>query len=402
MTRRSRLAAAVDTFRPSLTLELKRLAAERAARGLPVWDFGLGETKGDLAPFIRDAGSRAFLNGATQYGDPAGLADLRKAVLRWLDLGRDYTADDVVITTGAKQGLFSIFLALCDAGDTVLFDSAPWVSYEPMAIAAHVTPVVVQPAAGAANHLKIDADDLRRELRAYPAARLFLINSPVNPTGQVYSAGELEALLQVCVEHRVYFVLDRLYWRLVFDGDVFPEPRVDAETKPWLIQVDGLSKNFRRTGGIRIGWTVAPGDVARAMVNLQSHYNSGPAIPTQHAALAGISATYDVELRDDLERKRNLLHEATCRIPRLTVWPTPGAFYSFWDVRSCFGTTTPDGGAIRSSVDLATYLLESSGVVTAPGSAFRQEGYLRISFATPDDHILNGCRAVGEALATLR
>jgi aspartate aminotransferase len=402
LSTRERLAASVGKFRPSLTLELKRLAADRTARGLPVWDFGLGETKGDLPPFIRDAGARAFLDGATQYGDPAGLADLRKAVLRWLDLGRDYSADQVVITTGAKQGLFSIFLALCEAGDTVLFDSAPWVSYEPMAIAAHVTPVVVQPGAGAANRLKITADDLRGALRTHPAARLFLINSPVNPTGQIYSAAEQEALLRVCVEHGVYFVLDRLYWRLVFDGDAFPEPRVDAETRPWLIQVDGLSKNFRRTGGIRIGWTVAPEDVARAMVNLQSHYNSGPAIPTQHAALAGISTAYDVELRDDLERKRNLLQEATCRIPRLTVWPTSGAFYSFWDVRSCFGTTAPRGRAIRSSVDVATWLLESGGVVTAPGSAFHQAGYLRISFATPDDHIVNGCRAVGEALAALR
>lgn len=399
---RQRLADKVGRFRPSLTLELKRLAASRAARGLPVWDFGLGETKGDLAPHIRDAGSRAFLQGETQYGDPAGLAELRAAVLRWLDLTGEYTADDVVVTTGAKQGLFNIFLALCNAGDTVLLDAAPWVSYQPMVVAAEAKPVVVQPKAGAANHLKITAADLERELKTHPDARLFLINSPVNPTAQLYSAAELEALLSVCVAHRVYFVLDRLYWKLVFDGERFPEPRVDEETKPWLIQVDGISKNFRRTGGIRIGWTVAPTDVSRAMVNLQSHYTSGPPIPAQHAALAAVTTAYDDELRDDLERKRNLLLDATCRIPQMAVWPTPAAFYSFWDVRAGFGKKAPDGRVIRSSGDLATYLLDSAGVITAPGSAFHQEGYLRISFATPDEHIVQGCRAVGEALAALR
>jgi aspartate aminotransferase len=322
-------------------------------------------------------------------------------VLRWLDLP-SYTPDDVVVTGGAKQGLFNVFLALCNPGDTVLVDSAPWVSYLPMIEAADAKPVVVRPSAGAQNFLKTSAADLERELDAHPGARLFLINSPVNPTGQVYSAAEVEALLAVCVERRVFFVLDRLYWRLVFDGEEYAEPRVDAETKPWLIQIDGLSKNFRRTGGIRVGWTVAPADVAHAMINLQSHYTSGPAIPTQLAALAGITRPYDLELRDDLERKRNLLREATCRIPQMTVWPTAGAFYSFWDVRACFGRKTPAGGSITSSSDLAGYLLDTAGVVTAPGSAFEQEGYLRISFATPDEHITSGARAVAEALAALR
>jgi aspartate aminotransferase len=399
---RERLASKTGRFRPSLTLELKRLAASRAAKGLPVWDFGLGETKGELAPYIRDAGSRAFLEGETQYGDPAGLLDLRKAALRWLDLTRDYDAENVVVTSGAKQGLFNIFLALCNAGDTVLMDAAPWVSYEPMIVAAEAKAVVVQPEAGAANWLKITAADLERELKAHPGARLFLINSPVNPTSQLYSAAELEALLAVCVEHQVYFVLDRLYWRLVFDGGEFPEPRVDEATKPWLIQVDGISKNFRRTGGIRIGWTVGPADVTKAMVNLQSHYTSGPAIPAQHAALAAITKEYDPEMREDLERKRNLLHDVTCNISQMKVWPTPASFYSFWDVRSNFGRKTPDSRIIRGSEDLSTFLLDTAGVITAPGSAFYQEGYLRISYATPDDHIVNGCRAVGEALAALR
>jgi len=401
MGNQERISAKLKHFRPSPTLELKRIVHERLAAGLRVYDFGLGETKGDLAGRISDAGARAFQEGRTQYADPAGLPEVREAVLQWLGLEDSYRVENAVITSGAKQALFNAILAVCDPGDTVLFDAAPWVSYLPQSAAASTRHVVVHPQAGDANYLKITGDDLRRALRQEPRARVFLLNSPVNPTGQVYSAGEVEALLRVCVEHRVYFLLDRLYWRLVFDGVAYPEPRVDDETKPWLIQVDGLSKNFRRTGGIRIGWSVGPTDVTRAMINLQSHFTSGPTVPAQHAALAGIACPYSTELRDDLQRKRDLLLGETPKLPGVKVWPTAGAFYSFWDVRALIGKRAPDGSTIRGSDDLAAYLLRGAGVVTASGAAFEQDGYLRISFATPDDHITGGVAAAAAAFARL-
>lgn len=396
-----RISAKLGKFRPSLTLELKRLVGERADAGLPVYDFGLGETKGDLAPHIREAGERAYREGKTMYGDPAGLPEVREAVLAWLDLRAHYSIQDVVITTGAKQSLFNIFLAICNPADTVLFDAAPWVSYQPLAVAAYAAPIMVLPSAGDANRLKVTPGDLRRNLRMRPHAKLFLLNNPVNPTGQLYSAEEVEALLQVCVEARIYFVLDRLYWRIVFDGVPFPEPRVDAETKPWLIQVDGMSKNFRRTGGLRIGWSVGPGDVTKAMVNLQSHYTSGPAIPTQYSALAAIRRAYDPEMVRDLEAKRNLLLREATDMAHVRVWPTPASFYSFWDVRPTFGKTTPGGEVLRTSDDVAAYLIREAGVVTASGSGFMQDGYLRLSFATPNDTIVEGVRAAKQALARL-
>ncbi len=401
MGHEERIAAKLKHFRPSLTLELKRIVQERVAGGLPVYDFGLGETKGDLAPRIGEAGARAFHEGKTQYADPTGLPEVREAVLRWLELEERYGVENVVITSGAKQALFNLILAVCNPGDAVLFDAAPWVSYLPQAAAASTRAVVVSPKAGDANYLKITGDDLRRSIEREPGAKVFLLNSPVNPTGQVYHPDEVEALLQVCVERRVYFLLDRLYWRIMFDGKAYPEPRVDEETKPWLIQVDGLSKNFRRTGGIRIGWSVAPTDVTRAMVNLQSHYTSGPAVPTQHAALAGIACPYSDELRDDLQHKRDLLLREASKMPGVKVWPTAGAFYSFWDVRALIGKRAPDGSTIKGSDDLAAYLLREAGVVTASGAAFEQDGYLRISFATPDDHITGGVAAAAEALAQL-
>ena len=396
-----RISAKLTKFRPSLTLGLKTLAQDRKDQGLPVYDFGLGETKGELAQYIRDAGERSFRDGNTMYGDPAGLPELRQAVLEWLRLNGHYTAENVVITAGAKQSLFNVLLAITNPADTVLFDSAPWVSYQPLATAAYADPIMVLPRAGTANHLKITPEDLRRNLGMRPHAKLFLLNSPVNPTGQLYSGEEVEALLRVCVEHEIFFILDRLYWRIVFDGGTYPEPRIDEETKPWLIQVDGISKNFRRTGGLRIGWSVAPVDVTQAMVNLQSHYTSGPATPTQHAAIAAISKPYDPELCSDLQCKRDLLRERAKTIPYVKVWETPASFYSFWDVRETFGKKTPDGKTIRSSDDLAEYLVSEAGVVTGSGAAFMQDGYLRVSFATPDDQIVEGLRAAAEALGRL-
>lgn len=396
-----RISLKLEKFRPSLTLELKRLANDRIRKGLPVYDFGLGETKGELASHIREAGERAYREGKTMYGDPAGIPELREAVLDWLGLTDRYDIDNVVITGGAKQSLFNIFLGICNAADCVLFDAAPWVSYQPLAVASYATPIMVLPAAGATNHLKVTPDDLLRNLRMRPHVKLFLLNNPVNPTAQLYSAEEIDALLRICVEHRIYFVLDRLYWRIVFDGHTYPDPRLDAETQPWVVQVDGLSKNFRRTGGIRIGWSVGPTDLSKAMVNLQSHYTSGPATPTQHSALAAITHSYDHELRHDLECKRNLLLKEASALRLVKPWPTPATFYSFWDVTAAFGKTTPDGVTLRTSDDVAEYLIRSEGVVTASGCGFMQDGYLRVSFATPDEDIVRGVASAARALGAL-
>lgn len=401
MRQRDRISTKLGKFRPSLTLQLKRIVSERVAQGLPVYDFGLGETKGELASYVREAGERAYREGQTMYGDPTGIPELREAVLEWLHISDHYDIDNVVISNGAKQSLFNTFLAVCNPADCVLFDAAPWVSYQPLAVTAYATPIMVLPAAGAATRLKVVPDDLLRNLRMRPHAKLFLLNNPVNPTGQLYSAEEIEALLNVCVEHRIFFVLDRLYWRLLFDGAEYPEPRLDDETKRWIVQVDGMSKNFRRTGGIRIGWSVAPADVARAMANMQSHYTAGPAIPTQLSALAAISRAYDPELVRELQCKRDILVREAQALPCVNVWPTRATFYSFWDVRETFGKKTPEGGVLRSSDDVAEYLVRSAGVVTASGCGFMQDGYLRVSFATPDEHIVQGVRAAAQALGRL-
>ena len=402
MQPRERISAKLSKFHTSLTLALKALSEERREEGLPVYDFGLGETKGELASHIREAGKRAFDEGQTMYADPSGLPELRGEVLNWLGLEDHYSIDSVVITAGAKQALFNTFLAICNPSDAVLLDAAPWVSYQPLATAAYGFPVMVIPARGAAGQLKAEPEDLRRNLRMRPHAKMFVLNNPCNPTGQLYSLLEIEELLHICVEHEIYFVLDRLYWKILFDGRRYPAPLVNAETRRWLIQIDGMSKNFRRTGGIRIGWSVAPGDVARAMANLQSHYTAGPARPAQGAALAAIRHEYDSDLVEELQGKRDLLHAEAKEMPHVNIWPTPATFYSFWDVRQTFGMKTPGGDRIEDSNGLSRYLIRSEGVITASGSAFMQNGYLRLCFATEVETIQKGMAAARRALGALR
>jgi len=141
--------------------------------------------------------------------------------------------------------------------------------------------------------------------------------------------------------------------------------------------------------------------VARAMTNLQSHYTSGPSTPAQHVALAAVRRPYDPELLRDLQGKRDRVASWSAQLPHIEVWPTPATFYSFWDVTGTFGKSTPEGRTIRGSEDLAVYLIERAGVVTAAGAAFLQEGYLRVSFAVPSEELEGGLAAAAEALAAL-
>ena len=400
MNNKSRFADKVFSFRTSLTLALKDRAKARLAEGKPVYDFGLGEVKGELNQAIRVAGAKAFEENQTHYTHPSGIPELREAVLDWLELSESYSKEEVVISTGAKQSLFNILLTTCNVGDVALYDRAPWVSYIPLTLAAEAKAVCV----GAKDNnkeLKVRPSDLEQAIAENPRTRLFLLNNPCNPTSQLYSEEEVNGLLDVCVKNEIYFVLDRLYWKLIFDGKEFPEPKITPESKKWLIQVDGMSKNFINGGGLRIGWCVCDRELAAHMVNLQSHYTAAPSTPTQFAALGALTTPYSDDLKNDLARKRDVLREHYSSMPLCKILPTEGAFYSFWDISDAIGKKTPAGAEIKGSEDLAKYLFEDHGVVVAPGSGFEQDNHLRLSFAIPDQEIIDGMAVIRKALSEL-
>jgi aspartate aminotransferase len=332
---------------------------------------------------------------------PGGIFELRQAVLQWLDIARHYDADNVVVSVGAKQAIYNVFLSILNPGDTVLLDAAPWVSYAPMVQACASTPISVKPALGEKNGLKISPDDLTKCLEQYPDARALLINSPCNPTGQLYSAPEIAELLNICVANEMFFILDRLYWKTLFEVDEYPEPPINESTLPWLIQIDGLSKNWCGVGGLRVGWSVGPKDLALTMVNLQSHITSGTATPGQHAALAVLRERYDFHMQDALKSKSKLFHKMASTIPGVRPLPSQGAFYSFWNVEELFGKKTHNGSTIENSLQLSQYLVSSAGIITVPGSAFMLEGYLRTCFHVPESEIELGLTAAKEAIESL-
>ena len=396
-----RVSNKVKKVGESRCLAAKVTVNERKAQGLPVYDFGLGEAKGKTPDYLLQAGSSAFLGNHSGYPDSAGLYELREEVLNWLDLQEHYQPENVTISVGAKQAILNVVLASCDVGDVALFDTAPWVSYRPMCFCSGVTPVCIQPSRGKASYLKISADDLIRELQIHPHARMLLVNSPCNPTGQIYTTDELNELLNICAEHQVYFVLDRLYWKTVFDGKHFPTPTVTEKTKPWLINIDAISKAWRSVGGLRVGWSVAELDIAKAMQGIQSHITSGTASVSQYAALVALREEFPTEMRESLQSNLDILRQYLPRIPLIEAFPTEGGFYTFWDITKTFGKKTPSGTVIKSSDDFASYLLESEGVVVLSGSAFLKDGYVRICFHVPEVELCEGLEAISRAVSNL-
>ena len=260
----SRLSNAIPKFSSSPCLMAKTKVLERRELGLQVFDFGLGESKGDLKDSLKEAGKLAFEEERSGYVHPGGIKELREEALRWLGLEDKYDFENVCVAVGAKQALYNIYVSTCNPGDTVLFDVAPWVSYRPMVFCTSAVPLQVQPSRGFEGNLKITVEDVERVLKGSPNVKSLLINSPCNPTGQVYTKDEIDELLEFCASKRIFFILDRLYWKSMFDGVEYPEPTINEFTKPWLIQIDGLSKNWRNCGGLRVGWAVGL-DVGRAV-----------------------------------------------------------------------------------------------------------------------------------------
>jgi aspartate aminotransferase len=401
MTRR-RLADRMEDMPESITLAAKHIAQVRRSKNLPVYDFGLGEAKGEVDDLIVEAACTAIQEHKTGYVHPGGIPELREAILRWLSVEEHYSIDNVVVSVGAKQAIYNIFLAILNPGDSVLLDAAPWVSYAPMIQACSAVPVSIKPRLGEKNRLKISPKDLEEKLLEYPHAKALLVNSPCNPTGQLYTQEEINELLHICVEHEVFFILDRLYWKTLFEVDEYPQPELSSKTLPWLIQIDGLSKNWCGVGGLRVGWSVASQDISATMTNLQSHITSGTATPGQHAALAVLNQEYNDHMQQSLKKKQALFFELANAIDGIDPLPSQGAFYSFWNVEKLFGKTTPDGTVLQDSEDLTNYLIQEAGVITVPGKAFLLEGYLRTCFHIPEDEIKAGLAATKKAVDALK
>jgi len=386
------LGELIDQIKPSPTLTISPLADSMKARGEDVLSFSAGEPDFDTPVTVKEAAKRALDEGRTKYAAVSGLLALRDAVAReYNKRGFDVTANNVVVSVGAKHSIYQLLMVMLNPGDEVIIPSPYWVSYPDMVALARGTSVIVH--GDEAHGFKITADQL--EAAITDKTRLLILNTPSNPTGAVYSKAELEALAEVVERHQIGVLFDAIYDQLIYTGE---PPAEFATLRPGLfdltVTVNGLSKSHAMTGW-RVGYIVAPEHICKAVSKLQSQSTSGITTFVQYASVVALEEVIDepLEMREHFDRRRKLLLEGMRSIEGVTCLEPEGAFYAFPNFSAYLGKTGPDG-VIANDLDLAAFLLKHCGVALVPGSAFGAPGYARLSYATSDEKIKDGIERI--------
>jgi aspartate aminotransferase len=380
---------------PSPTLAVDAKAKALAAAGEDVCGFAAGEPDFDTPEHIKEACIAALKSGKTKYAPTPGIEPLRQALAdKYLaDYGLKYAPSQFIVSPGGKFSCYLTILATCSPGDEVIIPAPFWVSYPEMVKLAGAVPKLVL--ADDTTAFKLTPAQL--EAAITPKTKLLIINSPSNPTGAVYTRPELEALTAVALKHNLYIMSDEIYEHLTYDGAKHVSPAsFSKEAFDRTIIVSGFAKTYAMTGW-RLGTTVAPAPIAKAISELQSQMTSNATTFAQYGAVAALKEKdkTDAALKTMLvafDRRRKFLHAELNKIPGIKCLLAEGAFYLFPNISS-FGL---------SSADFCAKLLEAEKVAAVPGSAFGAEGYLRFSYATSDEIIAKGVSRLAKFCATLK
>ncbi len=370
----------------SPTLEINAKARALKAAGEPVIHLGGGEPTYPAPQAVVDAIVQKAQSRKIKYSPSSGTPELKQAVLNYTEkhYARRYELGNVLISAGAKQALFNFLLAAVDPGDEVIFPAPYWVSYPEMVRMAGGTPVIVQPQSG----LMVEAEQILNALT--PKTKAILINSPCNPSGQIYSEDFIKTIVEFAEEKQIFLVMDDIYHQLVFDGKKTPNPCAYAKEANNLVIINGVSKLYGLTG-LRIGWAVCQNqELISAMGRMQAQSTSCNSDLSEAAACTVLNGDQSCiqDLCRILEDNRNALLAEAAAIPNIRVTCPAGTFYSFID----FSHYNADSNA------LAQYLLEKARVAVVPGKAFGAEGYLRVSYCADKTSIIEGMRRIRWAL----
>ena len=366
---------------PTLAVDAK--AKELIATGQDVCGFGAGEPDFDTPLFIKEACVQALHEGKTKYSPVGGLYALREALAeKYRSRGISWaTPECIVISPGGKFSCYLAVLALCNPGDEVIIAAPYWVSYPEIAKLAGAVPKIINARENA--HFKVTPEELRAAISE--RTRLFILNSPSNPTGSVYSREEIKALLQVALEKNIFILSDEIYEYLLYEGvSHVSAVSLAQEARERVITVSGFSKTFSMTGW-RLGTLFAKETIAKAIIRLQGHMTSNATTFAQYGALASLVETKEAEraLEEMLrvfDRRRRRLWQGLSEIAGLTCFRGCGAFYLFPHIGR-FGL---------SSSEFASRLLDEEKVALVPGVAFGVDEYVRLSYATADEVIEKG------------
>ncbi len=388
-----RLSERVRRLAPSATVAMAERARVLREQGADVLAFAAGQPDFDTAEPIKQAAGRALAAGDTKYPPPAGKPELRQAVCDYLSrwCGLSYQPQQVCITPGAKDALALAFAALLDPGDEVLIPVPYWVSYPEQVRLFDGRPVFVRPRDDGS--LKIDPEALAAACTQ--RTRVLVLNSPCNPSGVVYSRGELEAIAAVVRAHDLLVVSDEIYHRLVYDGVEFVSFASLEGMAGRTLTVNGVSKSFAMTGW-RLGFAAGPQPLINAMVRLQGQTTGGPASFVQTAAIEALRGDQQAveQMREAYQRRRRLMCDGLRALPGVRCCEPDGAFYVFADVSETFerlGVADADAFAAR--------LLDEAHVAVVSGSAFGMPTHVRLSFACSDAQITAGLERIARWLA---
>jgi aspartate aminotransferase len=375
-----KLASRVSQVTPSLTLAIDAKAKAMKAEGIDICSFSAGEPDFDTPQHVKEAAQKALDQGKTKYGPAAGELKLREAIAKKLtcDNHLNYQAKNIIVTNGGKHSLFNLMLALIEPGDEVIIPAPYWLSYPEMVKLASGTPVIVD--TSAASGYKITPEQLRQNITGQ--TKLFVLNSPSNPTGMVYTPDEIRALAEVVVENDILVVSDEIYEKILYDGaEHLSIGAVGEEIFKRTIISSGFAKAYSMTGW-RIGYLAGPAKLIEATITIQSHSTSNVCTFAQYGAIAALEGPQDCvqKMCEAFAERRQVMLERINAIPKLSCTKPDGAFYVFVDINQT-GMT---------SIDFCKNLLESQQVAVVPGVAFGADRCIRLSYATDMATIAKG------------
>ena len=374
------ISSRAASLAPSLTLAISAKAKELRAQGEDVIGFGAGEPDFDTPQHIKDAAAQALADGFTKYTPSSGIPELRQAVADKFhrDYGVEYEPNQIIVNCGGKHSCFNVIYATCEAGDEVIIPAPYWLSYPEMAKLAGARPVILDTTDE--TEFKVTPEQLRDAIT--PNTKLFILNSPSNPTGSVYSADEIKALGDVCVEKGVLIMSDDIYEKLVYDGAKFTSVAgFSDEHLAHTIIVHGLAKAYSMTGW-RIGFLAAPKPIAQAINAVQSHSTSNATSFAQKGAVAALNGPQD-HIGDWLAKfddRRRYAAEQLNAMSGISCINSKGAFYLFPNMAAT---------GLKSG-EFCERLLDQAKVAAVPGIAFGADNNFRISYATSMENIQTG------------
>ena len=394
----ARVSTRIGSIAESATLAVDAKAKALKAAGRPVIGFGAGEPDFPTPDYIVEAAVAACRTQAWHRYTPAGgLPELKEAIaaktLR--DSGYAVAAGQVVVTNGGKQALYNTFAALLDPGDEALLPAPYWTTYPESIRLAGGVPVEVH--TDETTGYRVSLEQLEAALT--PRTKLLVFVSPSNPTGAVYSPAEVEAIGRWAVEKGIWVVTDEIYEHLVYgDAEFASMPTLVPELADRCVVVNGVAKTYAMTGW-RVGWLIAPADVAKAATNLQSHATSNVANVSQVAALAAVSGDLAAvaEMRSAFDRRRHTITGILDAIDGVACPLPEGAFYVSPSVKGVLGREIR-GQVPTTSAELAALILDEAEVAVVPGEAFGTPGYLRLSYALGDDDLVEGATRIANLL----